>query len=194
MPQLMPQTFQPTTSPDARRQSIQIRSDTWHFCVPIWFLVHCCSHKYSACPCSALWRLVTTVRYEIWCCPATKTDLATSEERRGILEEGDIGPGQTTGTARPQPHRAIGDANPATWCRGSQAHHVYLLTSHVQIIWIDVLSLVNSWLLTTEDLIRFEANPYGVWWWTKWQWDRNFAQYFSFPCPHHSTNAPHSFI
>jgi hypothetical protein len=27
-------------------------------------------------------------------------------------------------------------------------------------------------------------------WWTKWQWDRFFSEYFGFPCQFHSTGAP----
>jgi hypothetical protein len=27
-------------------------------------------------------------------------------------------------------------------------------------------------------------------WWTKWQWDRIFSEYFGFPCQFHCTGAP----
>jgi hypothetical protein len=27
-------------------------------------------------------------------------------------------------------------------------------------------------------------------WWTKWHWDRDFPNYFGFPCQFHSTSAP----
>jgi hypothetical protein len=38
----------------------------------------------------------------------------------------------------------------------------------VQIILIAILSPVTSWLPTTKDLFRSEANPCGLWWWRKW--------------------------
>ena len=194
MPQLMAQAIQPATPHDARRHSIQIRSDTWQLCVPMWFLVHFALTNIQSVPVQrsedlshqCVMKLGAALRqYRPW------NTWEKPRKFRGRWHWSWRGScycqtPATVGSRRCKPGHVVQ--------RKSWAHHVHLLTPRVQIIWIALLSLVTGWLLTTEDLVRSEANQCGLRWWTKRHWASIFPQYFSFPCPHHSTHAPHSFI
>jgi hypothetical protein len=44
--------------------------------------------------------------------------------------------------------------------------------------------------LTAEARVRSRIKSMWDLWWTKWQWDRFFPEYFGFPCQFHSTGSP----